>query len=183
MDRFFVITGGPGSGNTGLIAALDRHPSSSPKPAAPSSRKNRPPAEALCPWKDPLAFAQKMLARDIAAWDAARTVGRTGDLSIAASRMCWAICNGAAFAAPRASRAGRGRERRYNRRAFLAPPWPEIFTQDAERKQTLAEALRSQGPAVSCGRSMPALAMSWWSCRWRPVAERAAFVRAAIAAV
>jgi predicted ATPase len=24
---------------------------------------------------------------------------------------------------------------------FLAPPWPEIFTQDAERKQTEAEAI------------------------------------------
>ena len=32
---------------------------------------------------------------------------------------------------------------RYNRRVFIAPPWPEIFTQDSERKQTLAEAERT----------------------------------------
>jgi len=29
---------------------------------------------------------------------------------------------------------------RYHRRVFVAPPWPEIYTQDTERKQTLAEA-------------------------------------------
>jgi predicted ATPase len=29
---------------------------------------------------------------------------------------------------------------RYHRRVFVAPPWPEIFASDAERKQSLAEA-------------------------------------------
>ena len=29
---------------------------------------------------------------------------------------------------------------RYASRVFIAPPWPEIFAQDAERKQTLIEA-------------------------------------------
>jgi predicted ATPase len=32
------------------------------------------------------------------------------------------------------------RSHRYNARVFIAPPWPEIFAQDAERKQTLDEA-------------------------------------------
>ena len=32
---------------------------------------------------------------------------------------------------------------RYNRRVFIAPPWPEIFTQDSERKQTPEEAERT----------------------------------------
>lgn len=32
---------------------------------------------------------------------------------------------------------------RYARRVFVAPPWPEIFTQDEERKQTLDEAERT----------------------------------------
>ncbi len=31
----------------------------------------------------------------------------------------------------------------YNRTVFLAPPWPEIFGQDAERKQDFDEALRT----------------------------------------
>jgi predicted ATPase len=29
---------------------------------------------------------------------------------------------------------------RYHRRVFIAPPWPEIFERDAERKQSFAEA-------------------------------------------
>ncbi len=32
---------------------------------------------------------------------------------------------------------------RYSRGVFIFPPWPEIFTQDAERKQTLEEAERT----------------------------------------
>ncbi len=32
---------------------------------------------------------------------------------------------------------------RYHRRVFIAPPWPEIFCQDSERKQTFEEAVRT----------------------------------------
>lgn len=32
---------------------------------------------------------------------------------------------------------------RYARRVFIAPPWPEIFVQDEERKQMLDEARRT----------------------------------------
>jgi predicted ATPase len=31
----------------------------------------------------------------------------------------------------------------YHRRVFIAPPWPEIFAQDRERKQDFAEATRT----------------------------------------
>ena len=30
---------------------------------------------------------------------------------------------------------------RYHRRVFIAPPWPDIFQQDDERKQSLEEAV------------------------------------------
>ena len=32
---------------------------------------------------------------------------------------------------------------RYNRTVFIAPPWPEIFQQDRERKQDFEEAVRT----------------------------------------
>ncbi len=32
---------------------------------------------------------------------------------------------------------------RYSPQVFIAPPWPEIFTQDTERKQTFEEAVRT----------------------------------------
>jgi predicted ATPase len=38
---------------------------------------------------------------------------------------------------------------RYNRRVFIAPPWPEIFEQDRERKQTPEEAARTHDAMVA----------------------------------
>ncbi len=38
---------------------------------------------------------------------------------------------------------------RYNRRAFIAPPWQEIFTQDHERKQDFDEAVRTYEALVA----------------------------------
>jgi len=35
------------------------------------------------------------------------------------------------------------RQVRYDRRVFIAPPWREIFAQDAERKQTFDQAIRT----------------------------------------
>lgn len=43
---------------------------------------------------------------------------------------------------PAASRAG-GAGLRYQDIVFIAPVWPEIFAQDAERRQDLAEAERT----------------------------------------
>lgn len=37
---------------------------------------------------------------------------------------------------------------RYNSRVFIAPLWPDIFTQDEERKQTLDEAERTYNALV-----------------------------------
>ncbi|MFF5247186.1 AAA family ATPase [Streptosporangium sp. NPDC000095] len=38
---------------------------------------------------------------------------------------------------------------RYHPRVFIAPPWPEIYRQDAERKQSLAEAERTHESMVT----------------------------------
>jgi predicted ATPase len=38
---------------------------------------------------------------------------------------------------------------RYHRRVFIAPPWPEIFQQDSERKQSFDEAARTYDAMVT----------------------------------
>jgi predicted ATPase len=38
---------------------------------------------------------------------------------------------------------------RYNRRVFIAPPWPEIFSEDRERKQDFDEAARTYEAMVT----------------------------------
>ncbi|WP_255406248.1 AAA family ATPase [Novosphingobium sp. CF614] len=70
-------------------------------------------------------------------------------------------------------------QRRYANRVFIAPPWPAIFEQDAERKQTLAEAEATFHAMVDvyCGLGYELVALPLV-----PVAERARFVREQIAA-
>jgi predicted ATPase len=62
---------------------------------------------------------------------------------------------------------------RYRREVFIAPPWPEIFTQDAERKQSLNEAEATYhalaGAYERCGYGLVPLPRV-------PVAERVRFV-------
>jgi predicted ATPase len=62
---------------------------------------------------------------------------------------------------------------RYNHRVFVAPPWPAIYMQDAERKQTPEEAVRTYEALVaaycSCGYDLVSLPLV-------PVEERVRFV-------
>ena len=68
---------------------------------------------------------------------------------------------------------------RYNRRVFLASPWPAIFRQDAERKQTPEEVRRTYEAMVvaysTCSYELVALPLA-------SVDERARFVLANIGA-
>jgi len=52
---------------------------------------------------------------------------------------------------------------RYNRRVFVAPPWPEIFRQDAERKEGFAEAAATCQALVA---TIRITVMSWSRCCW-----------------
>ena len=66
---------------------------------------------------------------------------------------------------------------RYNRRVFVAPPWPAIYTRDAERKQTPEEAVRTYEALVTaytkCGYELVSLPLV-------SVEERVRFVLAEI---
>jgi predicted ATPase len=42
---------------------------------------------------------------------------------------------------------------RYRHRVFVAPPWPEIYVNDTERKQDFAEALRSYDAVLDAYRT------------------------------
>jgi predicted ATPase len=176
MDRFFIITGGPGSGKTTLISALDGiH--RMPEAGRAVIQEELAAGGTALPWIDPLAFAEKMLQQDIASWDAALqldgpVIFDRGIPDIAGYLQLSEI------AVP-AHLAQAARERRYNRRVFIAPPWRTIFTQDAERKQTFAEAEATframQTTYTELGYELIALPLA-------PVEERVAFLRAALLA-
>jgi predicted ATPase len=174
-DRFFVITGGPGSGKTTLISALDGiH--RMPEAGRAVIQDELATGGGALPWRDPLAFAEKMLQRDIASWDTALqldgpVIFDRGIPDVAG----YLQLSGIAVPAHLVQAAT---ERRYNRRVFIAPPWQAIFTQDAERKQTFAEAEATyrvmQTTYTKLGYELIALPLT-------SVEDRAAFVRAAIA--
>ena len=175
MDRFFVITGGPGSGKSSVLAALNGFHRMPESGRAVIQDEVAAGGTAL-PWIDPMAFAKKMLARDLDAWNAAQrlegpVIFDRGIPDVAGYlRLC-------AMAVP-APVVRAMVERRYNAKVFIAPPWREIFTQDAERKQSFAEA---QATHDAMREIYAQLGYELIKLPLVPVPERAAFIRQALA--
>lgn len=141
-DRFFVLTGGPGSGKTTLIEALRTAGfATAPEAGRGIIRDQMAIGGPALPWNDPALFAELMLSWELRSYHAAleqkgpvffdRGVPDTlGYLRLTGLPVPAHVRNAA--------------ERfRYARRVFIAPPWPEISGQDNERKQTFDEAERT----------------------------------------
>ena len=141
-NRFFVLTGGPGSGKTTLIEALRAAGfATAPEAGRGIIRDQMAIGGPALPWRDRALFAELMLSWELRSWHAAFTKSgpvffdRGAPDTIGYLRLC---------GLPIPEHATSAAEKfRYARRVFAAPPWPEIFTQDEERKQTLDEAERT----------------------------------------
>ncbi len=172
-----VLTGGPGSGKTTLLEALagQGHATAPEAGRAVILQQQASGGDAL-PWRNPARFADAMLTHAVAAFDAAddapgpvffaRGIGAVlGYLELvglahdAAAQRCRAAAQG----------------RRYHSRVFIAPFWPEIYVNDAERKQDLAEA---EATCAAMARVWPALGYDLVWLPQAPVAERVAFIMA-----
>lgn len=172
-----VLTGGPGSGKTTLLQALASlgHATMPEAGRAVILQQQASGGDAL-PWRNPARFAEAMLGHAIAAFDATddapgpvffdRGIGDVlGYLELvglahdAAAQRCRqaATC------------------RRYHSQVFIAPFWPEIYVNDAERKQDLAEA---EATCAVMTRVWPALGYDLVWLPKAPVAERVAFIMA-----
>ena len=142
FERFFVITGGPGSGKTTLLDSLEEagYRRSIEAGRAVIQHQRSTGGNAL-PWGDRVGFAERMLASEIRSYEQAlQTTGPVffdrgvpdvvGYLRLIGEKIPGHVWKAA-------------EEYRYNRCALIAPPWPEIFRQDHERKQNFAEAVRT----------------------------------------
>lgn len=74
-DHFFVVTGGPGAGKTSLITELARRGfHTTPESGRAIIREEMQSGGDALPWADRMAYAERMLARDLRAYSAAQAL-------------------------------------------------------------------------------------------------------------
>lgn len=172
-DRLVVITGGPGSGKSTLIDHLEA--AGFPRSYEAGRRVIQDQLAAGgdgLPWRDPDLFAELMLRRELCSYrDAAARPGPAvffdrgipdivGYLRLEGRPVPAALHTAA-------------RTVRYHPRVFIAPPWPEIYRNDDERRQSLDEAERTHASMVA---TYPAYGYELVELPRVPVAERVRFV-------
>ena len=127
-DRFVVLTGGPGAGKTTLLTALAE------QGYAVTSEAGRALIRAGVTADDPVAFSDAILDHELASYRWALEQDGTvlfdrgmPDIAgnwIAMGRDVPPHVEAAINACP------------YNPRVLVAPPWPEIYVHDEERKHS-----------------------------------------------
>ncbi|HEP0918741.1 TPA: AAA family ATPase [Klebsiella aerogenes] len=135
-----IITGGPGSGKSTLISKLSHRGYKCFPEAGRGIIQNQVSigGNAL-PWGDRGAFAEFMLCWEMRSWSEAEEYAEAcfydrgipdvaGYLRLINHDTPDYLENAIA-------------KFRYNQTVFIAPPWREIFAQDAERKQSFEEAV------------------------------------------
>ena len=137
MDDFYVITGGPGAGKTTLIEALEARGYGQTIEAGRfisqvQAAVGGPAGHA----GDRVLYAELMLMHEIRSYAAATgtTFFDRGVPELCGYLEMCGLPVPAHFERAAALY-------RYNRTVFAAPPWREIFVNDAERKQDFAEAI------------------------------------------
>lgn len=141
-DPRIVLTGGPGSGKTTLIHALaGRGFAVEPEAGRAVIQAQQAVGGDALPWADRARFAEAMLDSDIAAH--ARHEGATEpvffDRGIPDVVGYLDLCG-----LPVPARLDKAAwTLRYRTTVFIAPFWPGIFVQDAERRQDPDEARRT----------------------------------------
>jgi predicted ATPase len=150
--RFFVLTGGPGSGKSTLIDALERAGYARSVEAGRGIIQEQVwiGGHAL-PWGDQRLFAELMLSWEMRSYRLAEQLDGAvffdrGVVDVAGYLRLVGL--------PVPDHVRKAVELfRYNSRAFVAPPWPEIFHSDAERKQDWDEAVRTYEAVADAYRS------------------------------
>ena len=127
MPRRILITGCSGGGKSTLLHALAKAGHATvPEPGRRIVAEGR-----ALPWVDPAAFARRaveMARTDLARADAELTFFDRGLIDAA-------VALAHAGGTPLTDTLGSARL--YDTPVFLAPPWPEIYRQDADRRHDL----------------------------------------------
>jgi predicted ATPase len=142
QPNYFIISGGPGSGKSSIIDRLDaRGFTTVGETGRAIIREQAESGGDATHTGDAAAFGALMLERGIADYRRMRQVDEPVffDRGIAELAGYWRLIGQPV--PPRVTSAVE--EYRSNPLVFLAPPWREIYRQDAERKQDWDEAVRT----------------------------------------
>jgi len=139
--NFFVVTGGPGAGKTTLLVSLAKAGLTiTPEAGRAIIRAQRAIGGPALPDSDPALFAELMLGWDMRSYEAADPSKPTFFDRGIPDTVGYLRLTGLPVPSHMLSAAERFR---YSEAVFILPPWPEIFSTDSERKQTVDEAERT----------------------------------------
>lgn len=142
FERFVIVTGGPGSGKSTLIDALEGAGFYRTIEAGRGIIQDQVAigGRAL-PWIDPALFAEMMLTWELRSYHAAEQMPGTVFFDRGIPDVAGYLHFMKLPVPPHVQRAAEAFQ--YCQRVFIAPPWEEIFERDRERKQDFAEAVRT----------------------------------------
>lgn len=138
MSDFFVISGCSGGGKSSLLAELARRDFATiEEPGRRVVREELASGGEALPWIDGIAFARRITALARQDHDAAHALPGPVffDRGLIDAAVALEYLTGDAVLADLAAR------HRYASPVFLAPPWPELFVSDAERRHDFASAV------------------------------------------
>jgi predicted ATPase len=138
VNRFVVISGCSSGGKSTLLAELGRRGYAVVDEPGRRIVKDELASDGLAlPWVDQTAFLRRAIA--VALADRASAI--TSDGWVFFDRGLIDAAAGLQHLTGEPLLEKLGQAHRYDRRVFLAPPWPEIYVQDAERHHGLEAAI------------------------------------------
>lgn len=157
LPPFYVITGGPGSGKTTVVAELARRGNLCiPEDARAVIQEQVASSGQALPWADASRFADLLLEQSIATYREQALIWNAQPAKYPQSPVYFDRGIGDAFTC--ADLLGHtlplalcehAKHYRYRDPVFLAPWWPEIYITDTERRQSREEAERTEHAIVT----------------------------------